>query len=84
MLFALTLILALVAVLFIGIIGLGLVARFLTGESEAEKALRFDLFAAPPVPLSVRTLEFLFRWRRGPRQLTYRRDSRGRFRKLNP
>jgi hypothetical protein len=81
MVFALTLILIPVVVLLSGIIGLGLAVRFLTGESEAEKALRFDPFGLPPTPLSVRFLDFFLRWRQGPKLLTYRRDARGRFRK---
>lgn len=80
--FALTLILTLVLVLLGGIVGLGLMIRFLTGESEAEQALRFDPFAQPPAPLSIRLLDMLMRWRPGPKLLTYRRDERGRFRKL--
>jgi hypothetical protein len=36
-----------------------------------------------PVPLSVRLLDTVFlQWRQRPPQLTYRRDARGRFRKL--
>jgi hypothetical protein len=80
--FALTLVLTLVLVLLAGIIGLGLVVRFLTGESEAERAVRYDLFAPAPEPVSIWLLNLLMRWRPGPKLLTYRRDGRGRFRKV--
>jgi hypothetical protein len=82
MAFALSLILLLALILLSGFVGLGLMARFLTGESEEDRAMRFDPFAPkPPRPLSQRFLDFFLRWRNGPRQLTYRRDARGRFRK---
>jgi hypothetical protein len=80
--FVLSLILLLALVLLSGIVGLGLMVRFLTGESEADQAMRFDPFApTPQKPLSARFLDFFLRWRNGPKQLTYRRDGRGRFRK---
>jgi hypothetical protein len=57
-----------------------LLARFITSESDEERALRFDPFA--PSQPSMWFLDFFHWWRRRPRQLTYRRDRRGRFRKL--
>jgi hypothetical protein len=71
--------LALVFVLLGFAAGLVLLARFLTGETEDEQALRFDPFAAQPP--SARVLEFFLRWRRRPQQLTNRRDRLGRYRK---
>jgi hypothetical protein len=59
--------------------GLVLFARFLTSETDEDQAMRFDPFAAPPPSLWY--LPFFHWWRRRPRQLTYRRDARGRFRK---
>jgi hypothetical protein len=59
--------------------GLVLLARFLTSESDEERALRFDPFAAPPP--SMWFLEFFHWWRRRPPLLTYRRDRQGRYRK---
>jgi hypothetical protein len=80
--FALAMILVLALVLISGIVGVGLIARFLTAESDADEAMRFDPFApVPPKPVSTRFLEFFLRWRNGPKRLTYRRDRRGRFRR---
>jgi hypothetical protein len=78
---ALTLALTLVLVLLSGLGGLLLLGRFLTSETAEDRMIGFD--PLPPVPLSVRLLDTVFlKWRQRPLQLTYRRDQRGRFRKL--
>jgi hypothetical protein len=61
------------------IVGLALVARFLTSETDEDKAVRFDPFGARP--FSPWFIEFFQRWRGRSRRLTYRRDRRGRFRR---
>jgi hypothetical protein len=78
--FAAILILGFVLVLLSFLLGLVLVARFLTGETDAERQLRFNPFA--PAMLTGWFFDFFLQWRDRPRQLTYRRDALGRFRKL--
>jgi hypothetical protein len=77
-------ILALAAVLVVLSAGLGMVllARFLTSETVEDQALRFDPFARPRPPPSLRLLDFILFLRKRPKQIGYRRDARGRFRKL--
>jgi hypothetical protein len=73
--------LAFILVLLAGAIGLVWLARYLTSETDEDRALRFDPFAAPQQQPSPWFLQFFQWWRRRPRQLTYRRDRQGRFRK---
>ncbi len=74
-------ILALAVVLVVLGAGLGMIlfVRFLTSETDDDLAARFDPFA--PLPLSRWFLDFFVQWRHRPKQLTYRRDAQGRFRK---
>jgi hypothetical protein len=73
------LVLALVFVVLAFALGLGLLARFLTSETAEDRAMRFDPLARPPLPHWF--IQYFFWWRDRPRQLTYRRDRQGRFRK---
>lgn len=79
--FGLILVLALVLVVLGMAAGVALLVRFLTGESEEDRTMRFDPFAKPRPPPSLRLLAFFLFLRNRPKQLTYRRDARGRFRK---
>lgn len=73
--------LALGLVLLSGIAGIAWLARFLGREPGADETIDFDPLAPPP-SYRARLGGFLLRWRAGPPRLTYRRDSRGRFRKI--
>ncbi len=79
--FGLILVLALVLVVMSMAAGVVLFVRFLTGASEEDRTMGFDPFARPRPPPSLRLLDFFLFLRRRPKQLTYRRDARGRFRK---
>jgi flagellar basal body-associated protein FliL len=79
--FGLILILAVVLVVLSAVAGAALFVRFLTGESEADAAMRFDPFARPPPPPSLRLFGFLMFLRNRPKQIGSRRDRLGRFRK---
>jgi hypothetical protein len=73
------LVLAFVFVVLAFALGLALLARFLTSETAEDRAMRFDPLARPPLPHWF--LKLYHGWRGRPRQLTYRRDRQGRFRK---
>jgi hypothetical protein len=80
--FAAILALAVVLVVLSAGLGMVLLARFLTSEADEDQALRFDPFARPRRPPSLRLLDFILFLRNRPKQIGYRRDARGRFRKL--
>jgi hypothetical protein len=64
-----------------GLALLALLARFLTSDPGEDEVMRFDPFATTHKPVNP-FLGWILSWRfRRPRQLTYRRDRRGRFRK---
>lgn len=54
--------------------------RFLTGEADEDERMRFDPLARPLRP-SPRLFAFFLWWRDRPKQITSRRDQRGRFRR---
>jgi hypothetical protein len=74
--------LALILVVLGLVAGTALFVRFLTGEAAADEAMRFDPFARPRSPPSLRLLDFIRFLRNRPKQIGSRRDRRGRFRKL--
>lgn len=80
--FGLILVVAIVLVVLSAVAGAALFVRFLTGESEADQAMRFDPFARPKPPPSLRMLDWILFLRNRPKQIGSRRDKRGRFRKL--
>lgn len=71
------LVLALVALSAVA--GFVLFIRFLTSDSEADARMGFNPFGERPH--SPWFIEFFQRWRKRHRQLTYRRDRHGRFRR---
>lgn len=61
------------------IAGIALFVRFLTSDNEADEAIGFNPLGERPH--SPWFIDFFLRWRRRRRQLTYRRDRQGRFRR---
>lgn len=76
---ALLILLALALVLVSAFGCIALFVRFLTSDDDTDGRMRFNPLGERPQ--SPWFMDFFLRWRRRDKQLTYRRDRSGRFRR---